>query len=420
MSQFLLKLYPRVIAILLVVLSSLEATAAVHNVAAQEQALARLLQSGKVQGGDEVVLAAGNHGAVRIQGAKFDSPVIVRPADGVQARATGILIAQSRNLIFDGLQVWPDRRERGHIIKTETNTAKIVFRNIDLRGRGDATSYRSWSRKDWLDSRRTGLLLRGKDSAVLTSRLTGLGSGIGVLGDNAVIEGNRIQGFSHDGIDVAAHNVSVRDNVITDCIKLDDSHDDGIQAWSLGPKGRAGRSTLKNLTIENNTILEWSSPPVHPLVCALQGIGLFDGMFDNLSIRNNVVMVSAFHGISVYGALNSIVSNNTVMHRTAVGERHPWVGLFNHKDGRPPRDVIVANNAAPRVSASKKAKRVTLSQNLQMRYPARYLEAPYAQNFKPKAQSELLGRGDTRYAPRLDILGQPRGSDPAIGAIERR
>lgn len=382
--------------------------------------LSVLLQAGAVSGGDEIVLLAGNHGNVAIKGARFNKAVTIRAATGAKARMTQLVVDQSRNLVFDGLQIWPEKQvEKGHLIRATPNTEGIIFRNLDVRGRADAARYRSWPVQTWRSIKTAGILLRGTRSAVLNSTFTGLGGGIGVTGKEARIEGNVIRGFSHDGINVTTDNVVVRGNHISDCIKIDDNHDDGIQAWSVGQDGRPGRGTLKNLIIENNIILEWRGQNAPALTCALQGIGLFDGMFDGLHIRNNLVVVSAYHGISVYGGINSVITNNTVLHRNEVGVDRPWIGVFNHRDKRPSRRMVVANNIAPKYSLAKESQSLTNRQNLVERYPARRLEAPYDGDFTPKADGGLVGAAAPTHAPKRDLFGRVRGANPDLGAIER-
>ena len=49
---------------------------------------------------------------------------------------------------------------------------------------------------------------------------------------------------------------------------------DALQSWVIsGP--------VTGMTVENNTFIEWNSPVVNPLRCALQGIGFFDGPYQN-------------------------------------------------------------------------------------------------------------------------------------------
>jgi len=382
--------------------------------------LGAVFKAGVVSAGDEIVLRDGNHGEITIKGARFDRPVTIRPAPGAQARLTGLVVDQSRNLIFDGLQVWPAQSGgEGHLIHATPSTQQIIFRNLDLRSRADAANYPRWSKQTWLKVRRSGILLRGTQSAVLSSTFTGVGSGIGVTGKGARIEGNVIRGFSADGIQVPADNATIRGNRIEDCVRVGTNHDDGIQAWSLGSDGRPGTGTLKNLTIENNIILEWRGRNAPALVCDLQGIGLFDGMFDGLRIRNNLVVVSAYHGIAVYGGINSTITNNTVLHRDEAGVDRPWIGVFSHKDKRPSRRMVVANNIAPKYNLTKETQSLTNRQNLVERYPARRLEAPYAGDFTPKADGGLVDAAAPTHAPARDLFGHLRGAKPDLGAVER-
>ena len=50
---------------------------------------------------------------------------------------------------------------------------------------------------------------------------------------------------------------------------------------------------------------------------------MFDGMYDGVKIRNNVIQASGYHGITITGALNSEVVNNTVLNTKASGSAWP-------------------------------------------------------------------------------------------------
>jgi hypothetical protein len=391
-----------------------------ETAAGQWASVSAVLQSGAVRGGDEILLLPGQHGLINVQEASFDVPIRVRPALSGTVQISGLEVSESRNLTFEDLILYNDGVGEGHLIWTSASTSKITFARLQVHGRPEARAYRSWSRREWLEEVRPGLLLRGHDSAVVDSQFIGVSGGIGVLGERARIEGNQIRGFVHDGIQIAGNAALVRSNHIEDCIKVDENHNDGIQAWSRGPDGRPGRGVLKGLVIEGNFIVEWRGLTVAGHTCSLQGIGLFDGIFRNLEIRNNIIAASAPHGIAAAGVDGGVIVNNTIVQNRETGSQFPWIGVFDHRDGRRSANVIVANNIAPDYRIPE-GDGIIQSQNLIERYPTRRLEAPSQGNFTPRINSGLIGTADAQYAPASDAVGRSRGdgSGPDLGAIER-
>ena len=74
---------------------------------------------------------------------------------------------------------------------------------------------------------------------------------------------------------------------------------------------------------------------------------MFDGFFDNLVIRNNLVVTDHFHGITVAGCTNALFEGNIVLNvlgSAMVRGSHPWLKVAPHKNGKPSRNVIVRNN----------------------------------------------------------------------------
>ena len=82
----------------------------------------------------------------------------------------------------------------------------------------------------------------------------------------------------------------------------------------------------------------------NPLNGSLQGIGCFDGMFDNWIVENNVIISNTYHGISFYGMTNSKIANNTVIDQVPDDNVSPWILITDHKDGTESANCSVFNN----------------------------------------------------------------------------
>ena len=78
----------------------------------------------------------------------------------------------------------------------------------------------------------------------------------------------------------------------------------------------------------------------------MQGIGCFDGFFEDWVVENNFVVTDHLHGISFYGMRNSRIGNNTVVDLNDIKPGPPWIGATEHKDGTPSENVVVRNNLA--------------------------------------------------------------------------
>jgi hypothetical protein len=381
------------------------------------------LRSGKVGSGDRLLLLAGNHGALSLLNQRFDPPLTIMAAVPGQARVERISFGKNLSgVTVDGLNVWPSQPQniQKSLVSSLDGASDIVVRNLDVRGRADGDQWASWDLQRWLATRADGIFLRGPRSRVENNRITGINFGIMTSGADAQVIGNVIEGFSGDGLRGLGNNNLFRGNLVRDCVDIDANHDDGFQSWS--PKKRGPNSAVSGLTIEGNMILEWTGPRTHPLRCKLQGIGMFDGFYDNVMIRNNLIAVSHFHGITVFGGRGVTIANNTVVNLFSARQPYPWIQVKAHKNGTAPSHITVANNLAmafdlPAGALTAPWKRL----NAPIVGPRRVFMDADRLNYSPHPKSGYMGAGDMTYAPPTDILGRPRpslGQRPALGAYE--
>ena len=387
------------------------------------------LKDGTVRGGDEILLAAGDYGDLEIKNAKFDTPVRIASDGSGTVRASRLRVTASRNLVVEGFSVWPDGPVPpkgsgipglGPLVKADAKSSGIVLRGLDIRGAVDAENYIRWTEADWQDAHRAGVMLDGPDNTLEASRITGTSFAIATTGARDQVIDNVVSGFSGDAMRALGDDSFYSGNRVQDCVQIDNNHADAFQSWSIGKDRKVGAGVVDGLHLEGNVIMEWASSEVSPLRCHLQGIGLFDGMYSNVVVRNNVIATSAYHGINVGGGLGVTIENNTLVNLVDPGAKWPWINVSPHRNGTPSRDVLVANNITPKITIDKKTEGKTETfSNLVGPYPARYLEAPYAGDFRPKAGSAPLGAGDPDFATPNDIDGAKRPTRPSIGAYER-
>lgn len=372
------------------------------------------------KGGDTILLMDGLHGGIKIYNIAFESPVTIRSMNGKKARLEWILLqGATRNYVFSDLSIWPsniDYIERRILIETNSSVADVTFDGLDIRSVSDASSYPSWTLEQWKKRSLNGILTRGPRTQVTNSQVTGIGFGIQMLGNDSLMANNSVSGFSGDALRALGQSNIVRNNTVTDCVQINANHADGFQSWKQ-------TVAVEGLVLDSNKILEWSNSKSSALRCKLQGIGLFDGPYDNLVIQNNVVAVSsgAYHGISVYGARKAKIVNNTVVAASGNPASAPWLGVFPHKSGSPSTDVIVANNVAMSFKGtSNPTNRVVSAANSVITYPARVFSDVMSFNYIPTVASGFIDTGNMTYASKADIRGisRPLAKGPDRGAFE--
>jgi hypothetical protein len=377
------------------------------------------LASKKVAGGDTLLLMDGAYGDVEIKAnAVFDVPVTIMSQNAKNAHFDSIKLQYTRNLILRNVSVWPrdPAIAKGKLVWALGTTSHITLDGLDVRSEKDAGNYMQWDFARWEARKYMGVHLQGPHSLVIRTKATGVYHGI-VVGEDSQIIDSIVDGFNGDGMRAFSRSV-VRGNRISNSVDTDDNHDDGFQSFPT-----SGTTVVTGLVLDSNTIIEWTGRPDHPLRDKLQGIGLFDGFYDNLTIVNNTVAVSHTHGISVYGTRGARIINNTVVNIRNLTQTTPRISIKDHKDGRPSLDVLVANNVAMSAGGvASEQNRIVFRSNSAIGTPSLVFEDPAAFNYYPKVSSGFIDTADPSVAPSTDMAGmkRPSGAGPDRGAFELR
>ena len=384
--------------------------------------LGALLQSGRVTGGDRIFLLAGSHGPLNIKDVNFTAPVTIAEMPGQTAQVDAIQIVNSSNLVFQNLSVWATSPNAGNspVIRSYGGAHDLTFTNLDVRSAADAGTYVGWNLATWNAHKRGGFLVDGNNIKVIGNRVTGTYFALFALGNNALVQNNIIDGWAGDAMRVTGNGSTVRGNKAQNCFHIDANHDDGLQAASAAPGGW-GSGTLDSVTIENNKIYEWNATQTNALRCKLQGIGMFDGQYSNIVIRNNVIAVSNWHGIAVAGGHHVTISENTVVNPRGIVGDAPWIKIAASKTGVAPTDVMVANNTTNAVKVvANTTNRVATANNIVVKNFLTEFTAPAQQNYTLLPTAQSANAAAIAYATKTDILGVPRpkGKGPDAGAYE--
>ena len=314
------------------------ASAVEYRVEAAEGKAQALIDSGSLVGGDRLILGPGPHGKIVISGFKFDRPVIITSEDGAPPEVDQLVIENSAGWRIEGLTIIP--RTAGKLSDALVKIHSGRHIHLDHLIVASAQDSNAWTAEKWRNTARKGITLSGQDISITNSIIRNVRHGISSSADRVRIEKNIIELFSGDGIRGLGNNSDYIGNTIKTCVRVDDNHDDGFQSWSLDSDGRPGKGTVRNVRVEGNLIRNGN----HPLTCRLQGIGLFDGIYENWVIRANTVIVDSWHGITVMGARGVVISENKVLDSRPGKPGAPWISITAHKDGRIAEDSVIERN----------------------------------------------------------------------------
>lgn len=371
--------------------------------------------------GDEIILRNGDHGCPTIKGGADVGTVTIVAAGGHTPRVGNLVFKNAAHWTVSGLTISPEnlpapKRKAAALIAIGADCRAITVRDCTLFS---AAAITGWTEADWLARSITGITSAAPDSRLTGNTLRNVRFGILVAptATRSAITGNTIENFMSDGLRGLADHCVFENNTVKNCYAIDANHDDGFQSYSGGSGGvKVGQGVVRGVVLRGNTFISYTDP-TQPFKAAMQGIGCFDGMFEDWVIENNVVVTDMWHGIALYGAVNCRIVNNTVVKNPInAAARTPWIQISPHKRKLPSTGNLVRNNLTPTINAEPSTG--TLDHNL--------LTADYAAHFADYARFDLrlkptsaaLAAGDAKDAPITDRDRRPRPARPAIGAFE--
>ena len=364
-----------------------------------------------VQAGDTIRLLNGHHGSIFAKGYFNQGTITVEAKAGHAPTLEGIHLQGGRNWTFRGLTVSPE-------LGGTVNTGNIVyFESHNWHGTAshmaieDSTIYSAadtsaWSASDWTGKAGTGIKIKGSNFAVRNNQIKNVDFGINTNGDDIVASGNSIVNYAGDGMRGGGDRVTFEHNEILWSYDVDSNHDDAIQFFRLGGLAH------NDVVLRGNKIVSFADP-ARPLTHGVQGIGSFDGPYINWLVENNVVMTSDFHAISVYGAEDSQIINNTILDIT--GEFDSWI---NVKDSRNTtlRNNLASNYFTTGSTGLSSHHNITLNPAIQDNLFVDWANG----DLRLKAGATAINAGDYNFTPAKDVDGRARpiGAGVDIGAYE--
>jgi hypothetical protein len=419
--------------------------------------------------GDVIYLNSGAYGAVSISNRKYSQFLTIKAGSGQTPVLSSLKINSVSRMVFAGLTVNGNgvrSKSPDGILVNLLSSNNVVFENNIVESTSGTFPWRAETTNetavDASIAPSDGVIASQDYCVTLNSNqiknvFNAIGVGgdqVGTNGQNYMVSDNTIDHFAGDGIDHSVTNIVIQGNHITNGLDICSSkciHNDGIQGWNWEDKLGI---INKNIVIDGNYIQSQTVPNL-PLAVALQGIDIFDGFWDNITITNNVVLVSSDTGISIAGVNGLHIINNSVMNIPLNGVSQSsaywmysgitWItaGGTTHEGGTT-SNVIVRNNIAPLIAVTAAASgncpitesfcghtvnpNVDLDHNLslvQTAYtaPNTFLTfdtstAQYNLELKgTKATNPAIGTGSSSLMPTTDFLGKSRSpASPSLGA----
>lgn len=376
-----------------------------------------------VKPGDTIWLRSGYHGDLVIEG-HYNAGVITIAAESGQTPELGpVLIRSSANWTISGLRISPELGpdyQTDTLINLESHSWQGPVHDITVQ---DCIAYSvadtsGWSAEDWDALACNGIEVDGRDMTVRDNVLRNVNFGISVSASDSLVEGNLVENFSGDGMRGLGDHTVFQYNTVKNCYAVNQNHDDGFQSWSLGADGQVGTGEVTGIVLRGNTIINYEDPD-QPHRGTLQGIGCFDGTFVDWVVENNLVVTDHWHGITLSGARDSRIVNNTVIDLNDEEPGPPWVRIGAHKNGTPSQGCLIRNNLTTDISVDE-GQDVTEDHNLIIEDPSALFVDAAAGDFHLLAGCAAVDTGSGDLAPALDLEGVPRpqGDNVDIGAYE--
>jgi MYXO-CTERM domain-containing protein len=380
-------------------------------------------QGAPVGAGDTIRLRDGYHGTLEISGAYNTVPITVAAEQGHTPRLASIQLRAVSNWTLDGLSISPSHAptlEQITIVSIESHgyhgpSSQVTVHDCRIFSVEDTSQ---WSAQQWVDTASSGIRSSAQETVVSSNRLKNVRMGISMSADAAQVMDNEVVNFSGDGMRGLGNDSVFSHNLIKNCYNVDDNHDDAFQSWSRGDGG-PGSGEVRGIVLRGNTFINYEDPN-QPHRGPLQGVGGFDGMFNDWVIENNVIMVDHWHGITLLGSKNTRIVNNTVVDLNSERPGPPWIRVAPHKDGRVSEDIVIRNNLATALNIEEGQSRVAEDHNIVVDDLAAFFVDPAAGDLHLLATSQAVDTGSSELAPATDVDGisRPQGAAYDLGAYE--
>ena len=388
----------------------------------------------KFAGGDVIYLRTGYHGWPTVSGTNA-SDVLIQPDTGASPTFQLLTVSNAVHWVISGVDICPENAGPGlystqNRVNIAGSASYITLQNCSIWG---SKNIDQWGINDWYNKvgGSNGIIVYGHHSTIANNLIQNTGFALAIVtsGSWAVVSGNRIINFYNDAMRGLADDSIFEYNTVMNSFVSDGNHDDCFQSWSVGTDGIVGHGTVYRVTLRGNISIS-KTDPNQPLFATVQGMSCFDGMTEGWLIENNIIQSCTYHGISLYGAINCTIVNNTVVQNPLEADQtaKPWILVTEHKnnaDGsawpvRSRGNVVRNNISASAASISSGTAAGVLDHNLTVSGTS--VNACFsnfnAHDLSLRATASAVNSGTQPLAPSTDIRGQARTAPYDVGAYE--
>ena len=282
------------------------------------------------QSGDVIQLASGTYSAFGLRDVQVNGNVTITSLDPAkEANLTGFNLSNVGGFTFKGLEfsVNPNGADNPFSMFGAKN---IVLDDVNVHGSLDSNGANDVG----------GLLIRASEGVVVkNSEFHDLKMGVSHLDSkNITVTNNSFHDIRVDGVrGGGSSGVTITKNYFTDFDSVDGDHSDGIQFWTSNVK-----TLTKDIVVADNVMVRGDGT-------AFQGVFMRDetgARYENVTITNNLVVGSLYHGITVGGASNVKITGNTV---SGLPDQLSWIRVVDSKG------VAVTNNNATKFEVDSNA-----------------------------------------------------------------
>lgn len=382
-----------------------------------------VVDTGKAQPGDTIWLRSGYHGTLSIDGRYNTAIITIAAQPGQTPGLSQVTITASANWRLRGLHISPsfapayEARTMVRIANggPDRPARDIIVEDCRLFSVEDTAS---WTLRDWNEKAANAFQAGGTRITIRGNHAKNVNFGISVTATHSLVERNVVENFAGDGMRGLGDHTVFQYNTVKNCYDVNANHDDGFQSWSVGSDGKVGTGQVTGVVLRGNRIINYEDPN-QPFRGTLQGIGMFDGMYVDWIIENNVVITDHWHGITVLGGKNTRIVNNTVLDQNTSTPGPPWIMIGDHKNGTVSADCIIRNNLA---TALKSGSGVVSDHNVVIDDPRTLFVNAAAFDVRLRPGAAAIDAGSPQLAPSDDAAGTPRPQGRAVdvGAYEWR
>lgn len=373
--------------------------------------------------GDTLILRNGYHGSPVVSGINSNYVSILAEA-GAKPKLKNLLIINAKYWDISGLDISPqyanpaEYKFNRDMVGIKESASYIKVRNCNIFTVVDISN---WSQNDWETKSETGINCNAPCCILDNNHIYNVSMGIQIApkGTYTVASNNLVENICDDGIHGLANYCKFEYNTLRNMYVANNNHDDLFQSWSGGTteKPVIGSDTVIGIEIRGNKFIAHTDSK-QPLMTYPMGINCFDGFAKDWIIENNLISVEHYNGITLLGAINCKILNNTLVQNPYTLDviMVPAITVGKHKTRGFSKGNLIRNNLTPKLAIDEGAG-VEDHNMILLGYRSSFVD--YLKlDLHLKVKSKALKTGSEQKAPTIDIDKNARIAPYSIGCYQ--